>query len=132
MKDNKIDVIGLSGESIFMKMDHFNQEGETDVANTYHVEYGGKGYNQAVAAKRYGANVSFLTLCGNDEIAKKVELSLKNECINSYVLKRDNKKSASACIMIDKDGRNRVVCYPGVSSEMTKEDVRIFENEINK
>lgn len=130
MKENKIAVIGLSGESIFMKMDHFNEEGETVIANTYHIEYGGKGYNQAVAAKRYGANVSFLTLCGNDEIAKKVELSLKNEGINSYVLKRDNKKSASACIMIDKDGRNRVVCYPGVSSEMTKEDVRIFEDEI--
>ena len=57
MKDNKIAVIGLSGESIFMKMDHFNKEGETVVANTYHVEYGGKGYNQAVAAKRFGANL---------------------------------------------------------------------------
>ena len=61
MKKDKIAVIGLSGESIFMKMDHFNQEGETVVADTYHVEYGGKGYNQAVAAKRYGANVAFLT-----------------------------------------------------------------------
>ena len=45
MKENKIAVIGLSGESIFMKMDHFNQEGETVVANAYHVEYGGKGIN---------------------------------------------------------------------------------------
>ena len=130
MKENKISVIGLSGESIFMKMDHFNEEGETVVANTYHIEYGGKGYNQAVAAKRYGANVSFLTLCGNDEIAEKVEKSLLKENINAFVVKRDNKKSASACIMIDKLGRNRVVCYPGVSSEMTKEDVLLFEEEI--
>ena len=53
MKENKIAVIGLSGESIFMKMDHFNNEGETVFADTYHVEYGGKGYNQAVAAKRF-------------------------------------------------------------------------------
>ncbi len=130
MKDNKIAVIGLSGESIFFKMDHFNEEGETVVANTYQVEYGGKGYNQAVAARRYGAKVSFLTLCGDDDIANKVNLTLQNEGINAYVLKRNNKKSASACIMIDKDGRNRVVCYPGVSIEMTKEDVRIFEDEI--
>ena len=130
MKENKIAVIGLSGESIFMKMDHFNQEGETVVADAYHVEYGGKGYNQAVAAKRYGANVSFLTICGNDEIANKVEQSLIDEGINAVVIKKYTGKSASACIMIDKEGRNRVVCYPGVSSYMTKDDVKLFENEI--
>lgn len=129
-KENKIAIIGLSGESIFMKMDHFNEEGETVVANTYHVEYGGKGYNQAVAAARYGAKVSFLTLCGDDNIATLVESTLKKENINAYVLKKEGKKSASACIMIDKEGRNRVVCYPGVSSEMTKEDVMLFEEEI--
>ncbi len=130
MKENKIAVIGLSGESIFMKMDHFNEEGETVIANTYHVEYGGKGYNQAVAAKRFGANVSFLTLCGDDEIANKVEQTLIDEGINSFVIKRCNEKSASACIMIDKEGRNRVICYPGVSSKMTKDDVLLFEDEI--
>lgn len=129
-KENKIAIIGLSGESIFMKMDHFNEEGETVVANTYHVEYGGKGYNQAVAAARYGAKVSFLTLCGDDNIATLVESTLKKENINAYVLKKEGKKSASACIMIDKEGRNRVVCYPGVSSELTKEDVMLFEEEI--
>lgn len=130
MKKNKIAVIGLSGESIFMKMDHFNVEGETVVANTYHVEYGGKGFNQAVAAKRYGAEVSFLTLCGDDEIGDKVENTLKNESIKTYVIRRKNKRSAAACIMIDKDGRNNVVCYPGVSKEMTKADVMLFEEEI--
>lgn len=130
MKENKIAVIGLSGESIFMKMDHFNEEGETVIANTYHIEYGGKGYNQAVAARRYGAKVSFLTLCGDDEIANKVQNTLEQENIKSFVIKRKNKKSASACIMIDKEGRNRVVCYPGVSSEMTKDDVLLFEEEI--
>ena len=130
MKENKIAVIGLSGESIFMKMDHFNEEGETVIANTYHVEYGGKGYNQAVAAKRFGANVTFLTLCGDDEIANKVEQTLIDEGINSFVIKRCNEKSASACIMIDKEGRNRVICYPGVSSKMTKDDVLLFEDEI--
>ena len=130
MKQNKMAVIGLSGESIFMKMDHFNAEGETVVADTYHVEYGGKGFNQAVAAKRYGAEVSFLTLCGDDEISDKVENTLKNESINAFVIRRKNARSAAACIMIDKDGRNNVVCYPGVSSSMTKEDVMLFEEEI--
>ena len=130
MKENKIAVIGLSGESIFMKMDHFNNEGETVFADTYHIEYGGKGYNQAVAAKRFGSDVSFLTVCGDDEIAKKVKLSLDKEGINSKVIIKENAKSASACILIDKKGHNRVIVYPGVSSQMTKEDVYSFEDEI--
>ena len=130
MKKNKIAVIGLSGESIFMKMDHFNKEGETVVADTYHVEYGGKGYNQAVAAKRFGADVAFLTVVGDDDIGKKVKQSLDKEGINSTVIIKENSKSASACILIDKEGRNRVICYPGISSSMTKEDVYLFEEEI--
>lgn len=130
MKKNKIAVIGLSGESIFMKMDHFNEEGETVVADTYHVEYGGKGYNQAVAAKRFGADVSFLTVVGDDEIGRNVKESLDNEGINSTVIVKNDAKTASACILIDKKGRNRVICYPGISSAMTKEDVYSFEEEI--
>ncbi len=129
-KENKISVIGLSGESIFMKTDHFHNNGETVVADTYHKEYGGKGYNQAVAAKRYGINVSFLTLVGDDEIGNKVEESLKLEEINSYVIKRNDSKSAVAYILIDKEGNNQVTCYPGISKQMTKEDVKLFESEI--
>ena len=102
MKENKIAVIGLSGESIFMKMDHFNAEGETVIADTYHVEYGGKGFNQAVAAKRYGAEVSFLTLCGDDEISDKVENTLKKESINAFIIRRKNKCSEWDFFVFDK------------------------------
>ncbi len=129
-KENKIAVIGLSGESIFMKTDHFHQNGETVVASVYHKEYGGKGYNQAVAAKRFGVETSFLTLVGDDEIGINVELSLKKEQINSFVIKRKNALSAVAYILIDQNGNNQVTCYPGVSKDMTKEDVQSFENEI--
>ena len=55
---------------------------------------------------------------------------LNKEKIKSYVIRRKNKQSASACILIDKDARNRVVCYPGVSSAMTQDDVALFEEEI--
>ena len=39
IKENKIAVIGLSGESIFMKVDHFHHDGETIVADVFHKEY---------------------------------------------------------------------------------------------
>ena len=95
-KENKIAVIGLSGESIFMKVDHFHQEGETVQANIFHKEYGGKGYNQVVAAKRFGVDVSFLTLVGDDQIAENVEVSLKKEDINTLCIKRYNHKCTNS------------------------------------
>lgn len=130
IKENKIAVIGLSGESIFIKVDHFHEDGETIIGQTFNKEYGGKGYNQAVAAKRFEAKVSFLTLVGDDDIGNEVEKSLDKEGIKNLCIKRLNSKSAYACIIIDKNGNNQVTCYPGVSSQMTKEDVLLFENEI--
>ena len=67
----KISVIGICGNSIFMYADHFHQNGETLVADSIFEEIGGKGINQAVAAKRMGAEVSFLCAIGDDESGKK-------------------------------------------------------------
>ena len=46
---SKITVIGLSGESIFLNVDHFNKKGETVKSNSFHTEPGGQGYNHALA-----------------------------------------------------------------------------------
>ena len=43
----RVAVIGLSGESIFLKVDHFNNIGETIISHDVHTEPGGKGFNQA-------------------------------------------------------------------------------------
>lgn len=130
IKENKIAVIGLSGESIFMKVDHFHHDGETVVADVFYKEYGGKGYNQAVACKRFGADVSFLTVIGDDQIGEEVIKSLEKENINGTFIKKNNSKSAYAMILIDKIGNNQVTCFPGVSKNLTKEDVLLFEKEI--
>ena len=130
-KEDKIAVIGLSGESIFMKVDHFNEEGETVVATSYNKEYGGKGYNQALAAARFGKKVSFLTVFGDDEISKCALKSLEKEKINCKAVIKKGLKSAAASIIIDKEGKNRVICYQGASDYLNKEDVRSLEEAIN-
>ena len=54
----KILVIGLCGESVFLNTDHFNEEDETIIATSKHIEPGGKGFNQCVALKRLSNNRS--------------------------------------------------------------------------
>ena len=72
MKNKKIVVIGLSGESVFLNIDHLNENGETIKANLKETEPGGKGYNQAIALGKLGADVDFITVLGNDLYSENV------------------------------------------------------------
>lgn len=132
MEKLKISVIGLSGLSVFVKCDHFPVEGETALADTFHIEYGGKGFNQAIAAKRCGIDVSFLTAFGDDDIKDKAIKCLNDEGIKVFPIIKKGKESGAATILIDKDGRNRVTCFPGASLDLTKDDVKMFEDEIKQ
>lgn len=129
MKKNKITVIGLSGESNFYKVDHFNEIGETVIASEVHTEYGGKGYNQALAIARCETNVDFITCLGNDTIKDKVIDSLQSESVFVYPIIKEG-KSAKASIIINSNGDNNVICYTGVANELTKEDVMSIKDSI--
>ena len=56
----RIAIIGLVGRSMFFEVPRFHSGGETITARGYYEEWGGKGFNQAVAAARQDASVSFL------------------------------------------------------------------------
>ncbi len=126
----KISVIGICGNSIFMYADHFHENGETLVADSVFEEIGGKGINQAVAAKRMGAEVSFLCAIGDDENGRKSIQAAKDEGINAYFKIKHGKATPLAFILTDKNGENRVTEYK--SAELNAEDVCSFEDEIAK
>ena len=65
----KIAVIGLAGQSFFFDVPRFHAGGETIHATGFHEEWGGKGFNQAVAAARQGADVEpFATAISSADI----------------------------------------------------------------
>ena len=88
----KVSVIGLSGLSLFFKLDHLPNVGETILTDKLHKEYGGKGFNQAIVLANMGVNVSFLTKVGTDDSADACEEVLrkhrsgvyKDSCEGSY------------------------------------------------
>ena len=126
----KISVIGICGNSIFMYADHFHENGETLVADSVFEEIGGKGVNQAVAAKRMGAEVSFLCAIGDDANGEKSIAAAKENGINAHFKIKKGKATPFAFILTDKNGENRVTEYK--SAELTIEDVISFEEEIAK
>ncbi len=126
----KISVIGICGNSIFMNVDHFHENGETLAASSVFEEIGGKGINQAIAAARMGAEVSFLAAIGDDTDGEKCIRCANDNGINGFFKTKENAKTTFACILTDKRGENRVTVYR--VAELTPDDVLTFENEIEK
>lgn len=124
----KISVVGICGNSVFMYADHFHENGETLIADSMFEEIGGKGINQAIAAKRMGAEVSFLAAIGDDENGKKCIEVAKENNINAHIQIKHGKVTPFAFILTDKNGENRVTEYK--TAELDVNDVMTFEKEI--
>lgn len=125
---SKIAVIGIVGNSVFLPVDHFHQGGETVEASSVHFEPGGKGFNQAVAARRCGANVSFLAAVGF-EYRNEFTAFLDKEGIDHTLVFKDE-STAFAAIVTDKAGSNHVTVYQG--AQLTKNNVSLFEDSIKE
>lgn len=124
----KISVIGICGNSIFMKVDHFHEKGETLTADSVFEEIGGKGINQAVACARMGAEVSFLAAVGDDADADKCRQTAIDNNINGFFATKSGKKTTFAVILTDKNGENQVTGFR--QAELSVNDVIGFEQEI--
>ena len=127
MKD-LILVVGLCGESVFMKVDHFHQDGETIIVDELHKEPGGKGYNQAVTTKSLGVNTAFIGSIGHDDSGKMCSKYLDEMNIINGLITKNNCFSAYATILVDKNGNNNVSVYSGASTELTIDDIENNEH----
>ena len=123
---SKIAVIGIVGNSVFFEVEKFHEGGETVESKSIHFELGGKGFNQAVAAARGGAEVSFLAAVGKDSYDS-VRAFLENESIKPTLSKKEE-QTAFAAIVTDKSGSNHVTVFQG--AQLSADDVKDFEKEI--
>lgn len=123
---SKIAVIGIIGNSVFLPVEKFHVGGETVEASSIHFELGGKGFNQAVAAKRSGAEVSFLAAIGKEYETEAVDF-FESEGIRHTLVHKDG-STAFAAIVTDESGSNHVTVYQGV--QLSADDVTAFEEEI--
>lgn len=123
---NKIVVIGIVGNSVFMPVERFHTGGETIEAETTRFEYGGKGFNQAVAAARQGAEVCFISAVGKDGY-EGIKGFLEKEKIESILVKKEE-PTAFAAIITDKTGANRVTVYQG--AQLSAQDSTLFDEKI--
>ncbi len=127
-KYGRIAVIGLCGMSLFMKVDHFPLPGETIETGSMVNETGGKGFNQAIAAARVGARVSYLGAIGADNEGEVCQNVMQKEGIDASFVIKKGKRTAFAAILVDAKGENQVIEHLGAALE--PQDVYAFEPQI--
>ena len=122
----RIAIIGLVGRSMFFEVPRFHLGGETITAKSLYEEWGGKGFNQAVAAARQDAAVSFLGAVNAADVKAIKDFCLKEGIRATLATKK--KSTATAAILTDGTGETRVTVYPG--AELEAKDVDGFAGSI--
>jgi ribokinase len=125
----KILVIGSSNTDMTIVTERFPKPGETIIGGTFSINAGGKGANQAVAAARLGAEVSFITKLGNDVFGATALEGFKKEAIDvTNVLIDQHQASGTALITVNSSGENMIVVAPGANNNLIPDDLEVLKN----
>ena len=128
----KILVVGSSNTDMVIKTRKFPAPGETILGGRFFMNPGGKGANQAVAARRLGGIVSFVGKIGNDIFGKQAMQLLEDEGIRiDFVATDSDNPSGVAMITVDAEGENSIVVAPGSNGTLSPKDVDQAATELN-
>ena len=117
----EIVVIGAANTDLTAYVDRIPDGGETIHGNNFTTGFGGKGANQAVAAKRAGANVTLITGLGADIFGENTKTHLEAEGIDTSAIFYGEQPSGVAHIWVDAKGENRIIIIPGANLELSTE-----------
>lgn len=107
--------------------------GETILANSFEKMPGGKGANQAVAAKRCGSEVYMISKIGKDENGMILKERLIEENINvDYIFEDDYESTGMAFITVNKEGDNSIIVVSGANNKLTEKEIDTAEEVIKK
>jgi ribokinase len=120
----KIAVIGNINCDFVFRVPRLPRPGETLAGSGFFTAPGGKGANQAVAAARLGAQVSFVGCVGGDVTGTEMVENLRAEGIDvSRVRTNPGEPTGSALIMVQESGENSIVVAFGANLSITPDDL---------
>jgi ribokinase len=119
----KIMVLASFNMDLVMRADRRPEAGET-IRGEFAMHLGGKGFNQAVAARRLGAEVSVIGRVGDDEFGRMFLDALDHEGIDRRHVTVDPQEGTGvAQIVVEPDGTNTIIQAPRANLGTTAEQV---------
>jgi len=100
MSDAPVAVMGSFVADLAFRTPHLPAWGETVLGSAFRLGPGGKGSNQAVAAARLGARVSFISKLGNDPFGELARRIYANEGIDARFVFESDEATGGASIVV--------------------------------
>ena len=123
-KRPRIAVVGSANIDLTTFADRFPKAGETIFGQKFHLGFGGKGANQAVAAQLCGADVSMVARVGTDLFGPATIENFRKLGIDSTHVKQvEGLSSGVAPIFVEPNGQNRIFVVKGANDAVRPADV---------
>ncbi|GCF95840.1 ribokinase [Enterococcus florum] len=122
---NHVTVVGSINLDTTLRVKKMARPGETIHTSTIFMSEGGKGANQAVAAKRAGARTAMIGAVGKDAAGEKMLNQLVQEGIDCQgVAVLEDTVTGQAFITVNDQGENSIMIHGGANVAFTPADVR--------
>ena len=123
-KRPRIAVVGSANIDLTTFTNQFPKPGETIFGQSFDLGFGGKGANQAVAARLCGAEVFMVARVGSDLFGPATIENFKNLGIDTSQVKQiPGMSSGVAPIFVEPNGQNRILVVKGANDALKPADV---------
>jgi ribokinase len=123
-KRPQIAVVGSANIDLVTYTDQFPKPGETIFGEKFDLGFGGKGANQAVAAKLCGAEVFMVARVGSDLFGPATIQNFQKLGIDTrHVREVTGVSSGVAPIFVDSSGQNRIFVVKGANDQLKPADI---------
>lgn len=109
-------VFGSLNADLVFDMAALPAPGQTVLARAFRIEPGGKGANQALAARRAGAEVAMFGAVGRDPLAEIALANLRTEGVDIAGVAAVDRPTGCASICTDAAGENQIAVASGANA----------------
>src|ERR1700721_2586979 len=132
-KQSFIAVVGSANVDLTTFNDVFPRPGETIFGKSFDLGFGGKGANQAVAARLCGASVAMIAKVGSDLFGPATIKNFQSQGIDAtHVRVAEGVSSGVAPIFVEPNGQNRIIVVKGANDKLTPADVDAAAAELRR
>ncbi|OCQ54533.1 Ribokinase [Photorhabdus australis subsp. thailandensis] len=129
----KLAVVGSINADHILNLESFPRPGETVIGKQYQIAFGGKGANQAVAASRSGADITFIACVGQDDIGSRICQQLAMDNINTSSIEAiEGETTGVALILVNQQGENVICINAGANAALTPKYFHRYQNIVKE
>lgn len=123
-----VTVVGSYNLGITYRLEHLPVWGQTIAGKSAVFYHGGKGSNQAVAARRFGSEVSMVGAVGNDAAGRAARALWRGEGIDAKrVVTLADAATGVGSVFVGPSGQNAIVIGAGANGRLSPETIVRFK-----